>query len=494
MASRRSPRSMAPRSAAGWSWRSAATFGSPPAREARPARGQARPAAGRRRHRSACRARSARSRRCDDRRRQPVSAAEALKQGLVDAIARGRPGRRRPWPSPARLVAEAPARAGSRPRDKLAGDRDLEAFDAEAARADEAARGLERRSPASRRCATRSILPFDEALAPSEAFDALVAGDQSKAQRHLFFAEREAAKFPGLAPASRARPRSRSASSAPAPWAAASPSLRQCRHRRSTLIEINREALERGLAAFGSELRDAGRARPLTRPSASRRLRADQRQRRLRRRAPTRTSSSRRCSRTWRVKQQVFSRPRQHRQARRHPGHQHLLPRHRRRSPRRPAGRTTCVGMHFFSPAQRHAAAGDRARRETAPDVLATAARSCANDRQGAGGRRRLPRLRRQPHARPPARPRPSTCCSKAPRRRRSTTRSPPSACRWDRSRWPTSPASTSAGATARPQARRAVIADALCEAGPLRPEDRKGFYRYEGGAQRRCRIRRSSG
>ncbi|MGT2464896.1 hypothetical protein ACVOMV_04930 [Mesorhizobium atlanticum] len=41
-------------------------------------------------------------------------------------------------------------------------------------------------------------LPFDEALAAErQLFLKLVSGDQSSAQRHLFFAEREAAKVPG---------------------------------------------------------------------------------------------------------------------------------------------------------------------------------------------------------------------------------------------------------------------------------------------------------
>ncbi|MBZ0148800.1 MAG: 3-hydroxyacyl-CoA dehydrogenase, partial [Pseudorhodoplanes sp.] len=42
-------------------------------------------------------------------------------------------------------------------------------------------------------------VPFDDALKMErEAFMRLRAGDQSKAQRHIFFAEREAAKIPGL--------------------------------------------------------------------------------------------------------------------------------------------------------------------------------------------------------------------------------------------------------------------------------------------------------
>jgi len=43
------------------------------------------------------------------------------------------------------------------------------------------------------------VLPFEEGLKrEGELFRKLVAGDQSKAQRHFFFAEREAAKVPGI--------------------------------------------------------------------------------------------------------------------------------------------------------------------------------------------------------------------------------------------------------------------------------------------------------
>lgn len=56
-------------------------------------------------------------------------------------------------------------------------------------------------------CVTLSIdTPFDEALKAERAtFLRLVAGEQSKAQRHLFFAEREAARVPGVGPDVKAR-------------------------------------------------------------------------------------------------------------------------------------------------------------------------------------------------------------------------------------------------------------------------------------------------
>jgi 3-hydroxyacyl-CoA dehydrogenase len=50
-------------------------------------------------------------------------------------------------------------------------------------------------------------LPFEEGLKrEGELFRKLVAGDQSKAQRHIFFAEREAARVPGIPEATKPRP------------------------------------------------------------------------------------------------------------------------------------------------------------------------------------------------------------------------------------------------------------------------------------------------
>src|SRR5207237_2551761 len=51
------------------------------------------------------------------------------------------------------------------------------------------------------------VLPFEEGLKrEAELFRKLVAGDQSKAQRHIFFAEREAAKVPDMPEATKPRP------------------------------------------------------------------------------------------------------------------------------------------------------------------------------------------------------------------------------------------------------------------------------------------------
>ncbi len=51
------------------------------------------------------------------------------------------------------------------------------------------------------------VLPFEEGLKrESDLFRKLVAGDQSKAQRHIFFAEREAAKVPAIPEGTKPRP------------------------------------------------------------------------------------------------------------------------------------------------------------------------------------------------------------------------------------------------------------------------------------------------
>ncbi len=97
------------------------------------------------------------------------------------------------------------AKGGPHPRlrddtSKLAAARaDQTAFDAAVTELLAKSRGLE--APATCAEAVRMSLdtPLDEALMKERAmFMKLVAGEQSKAQRHLFFAEREAARVPGV--------------------------------------------------------------------------------------------------------------------------------------------------------------------------------------------------------------------------------------------------------------------------------------------------------
>ncbi len=100
-----------------------------------------------------------------------------------------------------RVVAEKRPLVLVRNREeKLAAARDLTAFDAAAANYTKRARG--QNAPVAAVAALRGAvtLPVTDALARErELFLELVAGEQSKALRHIFFAEREAAKVPDIA-------------------------------------------------------------------------------------------------------------------------------------------------------------------------------------------------------------------------------------------------------------------------------------------------------
>jgi 3-hydroxyacyl-CoA dehydrogenase len=131
----------------------------------------------------------------------PIPATEALQAGLIDAIIEGNLA--------AAAVAfargivaqhRAPALAKHRD-DKLAPWRgDPEKFDVAAATYTKRARGRDAPAAAIEALRGAITLPVDEALARERAlFLDLAAGEQSKAQRHIFFAEREAAKLPELA-------------------------------------------------------------------------------------------------------------------------------------------------------------------------------------------------------------------------------------------------------------------------------------------------------
>lgn len=127
----------------------------------------------------------------------PIGAEEAHAAGLVDAVFKG------DLTTHAVNFAREIARKGgpfTPVRDRNDGPRetDLAAFDAEAADLAKKARGLEAPIACAQAVRNAVTLPFDEALAAERArFVELVASDQSRAQRHLFFAEREAAKVPG---------------------------------------------------------------------------------------------------------------------------------------------------------------------------------------------------------------------------------------------------------------------------------------------------------
>jgi 3-hydroxyacyl-CoA dehydrogenase len=131
----------------------------------------------------------------------PIPAGEALEAGLIDdivagdltagAIAFAR-----------RVVAEKRPLVLARDRDDKLAPSDMAKFEAAAVSHIKRARG--QNAPAAALDALRAAitLPVAEGLRRERAlFLELVAGDQSKAQRHIFFAEREAAKVPDIADA-----------------------------------------------------------------------------------------------------------------------------------------------------------------------------------------------------------------------------------------------------------------------------------------------------
>ncbi|MBZ9671491.1 3-hydroxyacyl-CoA dehydrogenase NAD-binding domain-containing protein [Mesorhizobium sp. ES1-3] len=127
----------------------------------------------------------------------PIGADEAHGAGLVDAVFEG------DLITHAVNFAREMARKGGpftpvRDRDEGLRETDLAAFDTEATDLARKARGLDAPIACAQAVRNAVTLPFDEALAAERAlFVKLVASDQSRAQRHLFFAEREATKLPG---------------------------------------------------------------------------------------------------------------------------------------------------------------------------------------------------------------------------------------------------------------------------------------------------------
>ncbi|HYZ42256.1 MAG TPA: 3-hydroxyacyl-CoA dehydrogenase NAD-binding domain-containing protein [Stellaceae bacterium] len=139
---------------------------------------------------------------------EPIGAPEALEGGVIDEILDG----------DVTAVAVAFARrvvADGRPFTRVRDRDDKLIGEGFADAAEELVRRLRgREAPAACVEAVRNaiVLPFDEGLKrEGELFRKLVAGDQSRAQRHIFFAEREAAKVPDMPEATKPRPIARAA-------------------------------------------------------------------------------------------------------------------------------------------------------------------------------------------------------------------------------------------------------------------------------------------
>ncbi|MBI3436296.1 MAG: enoyl-CoA hydratase/isomerase family protein [Proteobacteria bacterium] len=131
----------------------------------------------------------------------PIGAEEAHASGLIDAIIDGDLAAGAIDFARRLAAAPAPPVLARERDDKLAAARaDRAPFEELASRLTRRSRGLEAPAAAVEAVRWSLDLPVAEALARERAtFLRLVAGEQARAQRHLFFAEREAAKSPAIA-------------------------------------------------------------------------------------------------------------------------------------------------------------------------------------------------------------------------------------------------------------------------------------------------------
>ena len=194
----------------------------------------------------------------------PIPAKDALAAGLVDEIIEGDlvAGRGRVRPQGA--GREAPAGAGARTATRSS--KDIRAnpakFDEIVAQHAKKTRGLHAPAAAIEAISMTLDTPIDEAQKKErECFIKLVGGDQSKAQRHIFFAEREAAKVPGIGKDVQPREIKRAAVIGAGTMGGGISMNFANVGIPVTIIENNEDALKRGMATIEQQLPDLGAAR-----------------------------------------------------------------------------------------------------------------------------------------------------------------------------------------------------------------------------------------
>ena len=181
----------------------------------------------------------------------PVSAQKALKMGIVDRLSEGN------------LVEDAKAyarelAAGELPtalrdrEDRLeAARKDSSTLDAHAANLTKKARGLDAPLACVRAVKMALDTPFDEALVKErELFIELMNGEQSQAQRHLFFAEREANKVPGIDKSVQPRKVAKAAVIGAGTMGGGIAMALANGGVPVTILEMNQEAIDRGMAVI----------------------------------------------------------------------------------------------------------------------------------------------------------------------------------------------------------------------------------------------------
>jgi 3-hydroxyacyl-CoA dehydrogenase len=182
----------------------------------------------------------------------PIPAAQALENGLVDEIVEGDVTEGAIAFARRVLAEKRPLRRVRDMEEKLKPYRDNpKTFDEVVAKSARRTRGLA--APAAAiECVRWSFeLPMEEAeRRVREAFAELRDGEQSKSQRHIFFAEREAAKVPDMPAGTRPREIRRAAVIGAGTMGGG---ISMCFANAGipvTIIETSREALDRGLAVI----------------------------------------------------------------------------------------------------------------------------------------------------------------------------------------------------------------------------------------------------
>ncbi|TWG93198.1 3-hydroxyacyl-CoA dehydrogenase [Mesorhizobium sp. J18] len=182
----------------------------------------------------------------------PISASDAFEHGLVDQVAEG------DLVQDAVAFAREKAKSGGpfvpvRDReDKIAAAReDPSAFEAAVKEVTRKVRGLEAPLACAEAVRNAVNLDFDTAIQKErEFFLKLVAGDQSRAQRHLFFAEREAAKVEGVGKEVKPRDIRRAGVIGAGTMGGGIAMSFANGGIPVTILEMNREALDRGLGTI----------------------------------------------------------------------------------------------------------------------------------------------------------------------------------------------------------------------------------------------------
>ena len=405
----------------------------------------------------------------------PISAADALKNGLIEEIVEG--------PASGGEAFARKVLAEKRPLRKLRDDdsklaaakADRSIFTNAVAALTKKARGLEAPFAAADAVGAAIDLPFDEGLKKErEGFLKLMASDQSKAQRYAFFAEREAAKIAGVPEGTKPRNVERVAIIGAGTMGGGIAMSFANAGIPVTLIETGEEQLKRGMGVMQKNYEATAARGGIPADAPAKRMGLINGVVGLEN-VKDADLVIEAVFETMAIKKEVFARARQVRQAGRGAGLQHLLSQHRRDRQGDQAVRRTCSACTSSRPANVMKLCEIVRARQDRAGRAGDRGRDRAQDRQGAGGGRRLRRLRRQPHAGAARQAVGEAAVRRraaaAGRRRRDQVRHADGAVRDGRSRRPRYRLALAQGSRHQVGNRRRAV-----RSRPLRPEDRQGL------------------